>query len=1252
MTIELQLFGGFAAKADGQAISGLRAAAPARLFAYLALNRETGARRAFLAGLFWPDGSDLRARRRLSHTLWVLQTALAEVAPSLIQADRDTIGLDPDAEVWIDTAEFERQIDQFDVRRREGTAHLHADSLAYTIDLYRGDLLSDHYDDWVEPARLRLREKYLVGLENLVQLQKSSRDYRCALVSARRMVAETPLSERSHLELMRLYWLVGRADEAIAQHQVCKRMLREDLGVEPSQDLNALKDRILQQRVPVTDAAVSPTTPAGADDPGLVGRFEARGRLLDVVDAALGGAGGFALIEGQTGMGKTRLLTDVAEAARWRDASVLWARHGDQEEHEPYGAILRALSAELNGLRREQVLARLDPEFLPLATQLLPTLGDGATPIDGGRWSSPDERCRLHEALTQILLAFAAVTPTTLIIDDLQWADDATLEFLRLAGPRIVKSKIAVGLSYRTQEARNRPSVWQLLTDVEQRHRVTRVPLNGFSRDEITALSQSRGSHVISDELIDRLERATGGNPLFVIETLRAMEPVGATDPDPDVIDDQLGGRATVQRVMQILLHEIDNSPVEVQAVVGALAVWGGATTTAVITRLSGLETTVALDAIRHAMDSDFVSEVDGDYMLRFEQLASAARTGLSREDKRNLHHRAGDLLTEDPGAPASELAGHYRNAERWVDAARYETAAAARASSLHSYGTAAHYYELAVKSLENAGETPSAGFLFGFEAVLDVLGRCDDRARIIESFDPSALSVAQQARLLQREALFLTNTDQLLDGIRTASAALSFALATRIDWTPPAVALARVFIIAGRPSMAAAHLRGVEAEGTSAVSLASAQLALGQAMTDIQDFHEADELLGSALEIYRREGDSRGQVDALASMGILQSQHGNPATAERNYRDAIALARQIGSRFGEGMALANLALLTYMQGNAATALDHMREAAEVFMAIDHRRGEAMVRANSASIWHAILGDDGRAEREATAARRYFAEIGDSRHEAQCLDVLSGIRRRKRAYAVSRPLAETALKSVRTTGDRWLEAQMLRSLARTEHEAGRPAEAHHAVAEAIALCREIELDAELPVLLVLQGVVLNSAGRTEEAIASASASASMPSSGAELSHLAAWWRHEVFAAANLTECAEADLLLAHRLLSTMLEPFDEADRNSALSRVGEHRSITEAYARRFPRTEVVELSEASNPTGDSRVQVEWTVHHPDDFCVNDKKDRRKRRLVRIIGEADLVGARARIEDLAAALDTSASTLKRDLSALRADGLIH
>lgn len=1244
MTIELQLFGGFSARTDGEHINGLRAAAPARLLAYLALNGDSRPRRVYLASQFWPDGSELRARRRLSHTLWVLQTALGSVAPSLIQADRDTIGLDPGADLWVDALEFEKQIDTFEARRREGTGHLHVDSLGYTVDLYRGDLLSDNYDDWVEPHRLRLREKYLLGLENLVELQKANRDYRSALVSARRLAAETPLSERAHLELIRLYWLAGRSDEAIAQYQACERILLDELGMAPGDELRSLRDRILAKRTPPERVHAEP---AATDEAGLVGRHEARRRLLEVIDAALGGDGGFALVEGQTGMGKTRLLSDVAEAAGWRGTSVLWARHSGDHKREPYGGLLRALAPELTGLRREQVLDRLDPEFLPLATQLLPSLGDHETPAPiAGDIGSADERYRLHETLTQVVLAVAAVSPTVLIVDDLQNADDATLEFLRLAAPRIVRSRSAVLLSCRTQEARNREAVWQVLTDIEQRHRVTRVPLTGFSRDEIAALSHSRRQGQISDELIDRLERATGGNPLFVIETLRAVQRADGTSADL-VIDAQLGGRATVQRVMDILLDEIANAPENVRAVVGALAVWGAAAPTRVITRLAGLETTAALDAIRHAIDADFVIEDGGSFMLRFEQLATAARSSLSETERRDLHRRAGDVLTEDPAAQASELAEHYRSAERWPEAARYETAAAARAASLHSYPTAAHYYELAIKSLDNAAEQPNAELLFGYESVLDTLGRREEQGDVLDRIQHQEVSGLDKSRYLQRRAAFLATTDNINDAIRVATSAVGFAVAAGLDTTTPTVALARVLVVAGRPAQAAAHLAGVATEGASATGVASVQLALGQAMTDTQDFDAGAELLASALRISRREGDSRGQVDALASMAVLLSQSGDPVAAERHYNEAIALARQIGSRFGEGMSLANLAVLHYMQGDAAAALGRMNEAAEVFMAIGHRRGEAMVRANSASIHHAILGDDGRAEREATAARRYFAEIGDGRHEAQCLDVLSGVRRRKRAHALSRKLAETALSAVRHTGDRWLEVQMLRTLARTEFEAGNLEESAAVVAEAVELCTDIGVKPELSVLQSFQARVMVELG--DPAAGPTAMAAAADRGGAEFDHLGAWWRSEVFARLGDDAAAEAELELAHHLLADLLQPFGADERSRAFDKVAEHRAISEAYALRFPRTEVIVLPRVED--GEEVMDVELTVHHPDDLCINDKIERRHRRLLRILHEVDLAGASAGLSDLATALETSTSTLKRDLKTLRHEGLI-
>ena len=1244
------MLGGFQASAGGEPIAGLRATAPTRLLAYLALHRGTAARRVYLAGLFWPDGSDLRARRRLSHTLWVLQTALSPVAPTLIQADRDTIGLNPDSPLRIDAEEFEERMDAFDLYRRENTGHLHAETLAATIDMYDGDLLGDYYDEWIEPMRLRLREKFLLGLEHLTQIQKSRREYGAALVSARRLVAETPLSEKAHGELMRLYWLVGRADEAISQYQACSRILSSELGVPPSPDLTALRDRIVSQRRPLTPTAPDPIPAlAPAGDDALVGRADARRKALEVVDAAFAGNGGFALIEGQPGIGKTRLLTDVAEAAGWRGSTVLWARHAEEDRTEPYRAITRAMSSVLRGLRREQVLDRLDPEFLAPAGQILPELDHGLSvaPDDAG---SPDERYRLHEALTQVLVALGSVSPVMLILEDLHWADTETLEFLRLAAPRLAKSPIAVAISYRTQEARNREDVWNLLTDIEQRQPSTRIPLSGFSRDDIASLAALRTGRSLGDDLIDRLERATGGNPLFVIETLRAMERHDSDSGGVGVIDGELRGRATVDRVLQILLDEIDASPANVRAVVAALAVWGHAAPSAVIARLTGLETAATLDAIRRGIEADYITDQDGDYRLRFEQLASAARENLSPDEAKQLHGRAADVLAEDPSAQAGELASHYRLAERWSLAHRYEAAAGTRAAGLHAYATAAGYFEHALESLELAGEPPSIGLLFGYEAVLDVLARREEQAAILDRIEASELTTPQRAKLLLRRSLFLANTDQLHDAIRVAASGVGFAAATGLDWESQAVTLARVYVVAGQAQQAKAVLAGIDTNAPGATGLAGAQLALGQALTDMQEVGEARELLSGALDSYRRMGDSRGQVEALASLANLHAQHGNTSAALRHYTESIALARQIGSRFGEGMALANLSILEYLQGDAAKALEHLHEAGEVFNAIDHRRGEAMVRANSANIRHAILGDDVLAEREASLARRYFAEIGDRRHEAQCLDVLAGVRRRKRAYAVSRRLAETALEILRETGDHFLEVQALRSLAWTEREAGHNDEARVAISDAVAVATTYELETELPTLLALEAWVLVACGKHDEALASAEQSSAMSDTTSEFREIGAWWRHKTFEALDMAPEAERELRVAHESLAETLVPFDEEDRTRALTRVAEHRAITEAYANRFPRTELVELPVDRKGSEDT-VSVEWTVHHPDDLCIPDKKDRRKRRLIRILDEAELAGARPRLEDLAAALDASLSTLKRDLSALRNEGRI-
>lgn len=813
-------------------------------------------------------------------------------------------------------------------------------------------------------------------------------------------------------------------------------------------------------------------------------------------------------------------------------------------------------------------------------------------------------------------------------------------------------TQVAVIVAYRTHEARKDTDLWHMLTGLEMEQRVTRVAVGGLEYSNIAALATATATRPLTPDLIERLSGSTGGNPLFVIETIRAIERNPTSAELGDVIDDRLHGRATVDRVKDVLIAEIDAAPAPVQGVVSAMSVWGSSATSATISRLLMVDIGETVDAIRAGVAAEFITESDGRYKLRFEQLNSAADARLQPDERRSLHRIAADLLAEDPLTSAAELANHYRLAEAWPQAARYEAAAASRAASLHAYEIAGWYYGLALDSADATGESLGVGCLFGYDAVADLLGDRDQQGLILDRLEQHPdLTLVSRLRVMQRRAMYHANTDEFMDAISVSCRAVGLAASSGVAATPYVVTLARVLVMAGHPDLARAHLEGLVDDGDTESGLAQAHLALGQALTDVQDLDQAERHLRIACELFEQHEDTRGQVDALAAIAVLHSQVGNVVEARRSYSDAIRLAQEIGHRFGEGMSLANLGVLHYISGDPAAALGSLDEAIDVFTRIGHRRGEASARANTAAILHTIIGDDARAEHEATLARRYFVEIGDRRHEAQCLDVLAGIRRRKRAYAVSRRLLEDALRIVRATSDHWLEAQMLRSLAWTEYDAGRPAQALTAVRAGISVATEYGLELELASLFALEARSLLLDGKTEEAWDAAIESQNANQRSSELEHIGAWWRFSVFQALDLPEEAEAELLACSKLLTELLDTFDDDRRQLSLSKVMEHRLISIEYASRFPRTETALLAPQSNPTAEPSIVVEWTVHHPDDLGVKDKKERRKCQLLRILDEAHLAGAHPRVEDLAKALGASGSTLKRDLAALRAEGLI-
>ena len=380
--LNLNVLGAFSLSADEEPVDGLSSGAPARLLAFLALQRSSRFRRPYLAGLFWPDVPEAKARRRLSHNLWILQTALAEVAPSLVRAERETIGLAATSDLVIDSEIFETLLARADAQRERGSSQARLEDLEQALGLYTGHLLADHYEEWIEAPRQRLRDRYLAALTDAVDLQKSQGDFPAAIATARRMVEESPHAESAHAELIRLYWLAGRADDAARHYDAVDRLFRDDFGVSPGAELLDLRDRVQEAPGRTTQPTNATATSAERTRPELIGRADERRRLLEVVDRSFSDRAGLATVEGATGMGKTRLLQDVAEAAAWRGATVVWANHRPDARTEPYGPITHGLGSVIQGLRREQVLARLDPEWI---RSRRPSCPASPTPASPGR---------------------------------------------------------------------------------------------------------------------------------------------------------------------------------------------------------------------------------------------------------------------------------------------------------------------------------------------------------------------------------------------------------------------------------------------------------------------------------------------------------------------------------------------------------------------------------------------------------------------------------------------------------------------------------------------------------------------------------------------------------------------------------------------------------------------------------------------------------------------------------------------------
>jgi DNA-binding SARP family transcriptional activator/biotin operon repressor len=1262
--LHIHLFGGFLLERGGTALPPIASRAGRSLFAYLAMHPGRPLQRDYLAGIFWPDLPEGRARRRLSHTLWQIQDVVNTESASYLDATTDTLAFNESTPYWLDVAVFDQG---FSARPEEGSHRGHeVTRLRNCVELYRGDFLAGYFDDWVLVEQDHYRQRYLVALRRLIDATKSNGAYEEALAYARRLTHHDPLSEEAHREVMRLDFLLGRTTEAIEQFERCRSVLEEELGTEPSAPTIEIYEKIMKQRRsgvrPLREEERAVLLGRRADTP-FVGRDHERRRLIDSFERVLSGAGGVVLVEGEPGVGKTRTTLEAAEDARWRGFEVSWGscRPGALRPFAPLIEVLESLSP----LRVEQLSEQVSPVWLGEVARLVPNIALRVDTEGSAQLRPAEESTRMIESLVNVMGALGKIAPHLIIVDDVHWADQDTLAVLTQVGQRLAESRVLLMLLYRSEEARGDAAVWDVMRDLDRAAGLSRVvlsPLSVFELEEM--VRRVLGTTQLDAEVASRLHRQTGGNVLFTLETLLAMRDRGLFESGADpatVLEQQIqgGGVPLAPRVRSVIESRLSMLSDEVTTVYELAAVADDRVGPPLIEAATAFSRSSVLAAVDELLYRGLlIDDGLGQYRLTHDQVRQVVYDEMDPGVRNRLHLRVAETLADTDPDNVEAIGHHFQESGHPGRATDYLERAGLRAIELNAFATARSHLQAAHETASEAGvgDVRRYQLLGHLDDVLGVLGRRDEQRQVIDEMALIAEALpALHGDLERRRAWLLAQTGELQQAETSArrSVAVERSDGDEEGVASSLVALGTIQRWSGRPLEAIPALTEAVELANDPSDRADALTELASTLVEVQQIDEALEHLAEAGEIYRSLNDLRGQAEVAGIEARARRVTGEPSQALESYLTAIDLCRRIGYRHGEGVNLTNLANLQQLVGSVADALSGYDNAVRIFSELGNHRGEAMVLVNSASARHTLLGEDERARSDAIAAHALFAAIGDQARQAQCDIILAGIEARAGRGKAAEEMLQACVSCLNETGSAVLEGQALRSLALVQIE-NRDKDALSTLDRADRLVETAGLKDLAVELRSIRALALLFKGDTDRALALSGEAAEQTSPEVEHSYLV-HHRHALCAeAVGDLKAAWRSGMKAETLLRNALAGLSDDELHHAVDLVPEHRAIVSRAQRIGPRVLKVKLPASEAPTGrplksnDLR-HVNWTVEHPDDLQHATDIERRRARLLRLLNEAEAEGASPTTEHLATALSVSSSTIRRDLESLRASG---
>ena len=1034
-SLHLQLLGGFSLKVAGRplAVGGARVHA---LLAYLALHAKAPQSRPQVAARFWPEATEAQGRNNLRQLLHQLRQAWPE-HEDWIESDARAMQWRGGAGAHVDALEFEREFAA--ARAMSGGERSSARGrLARIVPTYAGDLLPDCYDEWIVPHRERLHAAAVGALDLAVRLAEEQQDHPAAVAHAEHMLRLDPLEERTYLRLMRLHALNGDAAAAQRVYASCVTTLQRELGMAPGAEVRDAHNRLVRRGDARAASRRDPRRPRPASEPAapLVGRAPEWKRLLQAWHDVRPRTAVLALVTGEAGLGKSRLGEEMLE---WADAQGIAVART-----RAYAAEGRLAFSPVTGwLRSETVreaLGRLDPlwrtEVARLVSELLVEQPDLPRPAPLAEYW---QRQQFFEALARAVTG--AAPALVLLMDDLQWCDGETLEWLHYLLRFAADVRLLVVGTIRIDEIDAQHAVTRLATALRRTDQLVEIPLMPLDAAETAKLAAAIAGQAIEESVAFRVFSQTEGNPLFVVETMRAgLPPAG---------EDAGAGPTLPPKVHSVITGRLSQLSPDAREVAALAATIGRAFSIEILSGASDLgelRVTRALDELwqrRIVRDGTAVSEMAVEtWDFTHDRLREVASSEPSPIQRQRYHKRIAESLeaarASDLDAASAEIAAHFDQAREAARALPYYERAARVATRVFAYDEVQALLRRALALLDRLPEATRPALELPLQTALSAAIRVTQgwSAHALEPVNARVFELSRSVGDAEQRAFAVLS-------------ALAFH-AVRADFRRVSMLMAEV----------PAAMQAIE----SPILRAMASTLETGALVFQGRFAQAEVVYLAGRGIYQ-PAHHRLHVELTgadyAVLGASWSSHGlwcmgrAEAALERAH-ESLTLARSLGHPFSKALALCYLATLHQLSGD----LELARTVAAEAHATSERHHVLYYGAWSAILlaWAAASKDPGPHALVLLRQRiEEFAATGGGARMAYYLSLLAGLQARDGDAPAALRTLDEAVEISSLHGDSWWDAEIHRMRGELLHRlGGKDEEALAALRRALSLARDQE----------------------------------------------------------------------------------------------------------------------------------------------------------------------------------------------------